>query len=272
MDAAQQFIEYQAHLAALRWYLEQGVDEALEPSPTDAAAMQPEEETPTLPVLAPDAGLSKPVAPAYLGKSEAQEEAAKLAASVQTLEELQSLMAGFDGLGLKRTASNTVFGTGFAQEPRLMVIRAAPSSEEDRSGEALDGPEGTLLKNMLAAIGLSKEGAEAQNAAYCTSLSPWRAPGGRGLNPGEAEIALPFLKKQIELVKPAFLLIGGVQVARALLNTQDSLSKLRGSYHIYNGNSASVKAIVTLDLADLLQNPLQKKNVWQDLLLLKSQF
>lgn len=134
---------------ALEWHLDAGVDEALEDKPVDRIVQLPSfTEAVEAPTPAP--AVRKAEAPP-LGASEAQKEALELAKAANTLEELREAIAGFDGIGLKKTATNLVFSDG-NPKASIMLIGDPPDAEEDRHGKPFVGASGQLMDLSLIHI------------------------------------------------------------------------------------------------------------------------
>ncbi len=274
-------MEQKAYKAALEWYLESGVDEALASDVLDRFAMS---AASAMPSAAPLSGAPQPQsdnAPAFvgaapmLGAADARLEAAKLAKSANTLEELSEIIAGFDGIGLKKTASNMVFCDG-NPNAHVMLIGEAPGDDEDRTGKPFGGMHGQLLDKILKAIGLDRSADDAAQGVYLSNLLNWRPPGNRTLAPGEIEASLPFIERHIQLAQPKVIILCGAIPAKALLGRTDGLSKMRKKWHDYmpqtpelQGGGASIPAIVSFHPSYLLRNPAQKRAVWEDMLSLK---
>ncbi len=183
--------------------------------------------------------------------------------NIKTLSELKTLVENFDGCALKLTATTTVFGDG-AEDARIVFIGEAPGADEDRMGKPFVGRSGQLLDKMLSAAGLER------SSCYITNILPWRPPGNRTPTDGEIAVCLPFLKRQIELINPDYIFIMGGSAANALLDVQDSISRLRGhwlEYQIEDGKKIPVLA--SFHPAYLLRNPGQKAKAWVDFLRLK---
>ena len=157
-----------------------------------------------------------------------------------------------------------VFGVG---NPRAdwMVIGEAPGAEEDRRGEPFVGRAGQLLDAMLRAIGLSR----AQNV-YIANVLKSRPPNNRDPRPEEVAACLPYLRRQIELIRPRLLLAVGRIAAQNLLATEESLSRLRGRVHRFG--ELNTPLVVTYHPAYLLRNPADKRKAWEDLKFARSVF
>ena len=181
----------------------------------------------------------------------------------QTLEELKELLSGFEGCNLKNTAASTVFGDGDVHA-RIMLIGEAPGADEDRQGKPFVGRCGKLLDKMLKAICLERSN------CYITNVLPWRPPGNRPPTDDEIAICIPFLKRQIQLINPDFiLLLGGISL-KSVMEISDSISRTRGKwleYVISENKTANVLA--TYHPSYLLRSSAQKAKVWADLLRFK---
>src|ERR1700693_3423153 len=93
-------------------------------------------------------------------------------------------------------------------------------------------------------------------------------PPPQNLNPnrGEVETCEPFLFRQIDIIKPRVIVALGKFAAQTLLRTLDPISRLRGRVYDYRG----AKLIPTFHPAYLLRNPSSKREVWQDMKLVRS--
>lgn len=189
--------------------------------------------------------------------------ARELCAKANSLEELKNLVQQFDGCNLKKTAASTVFGDGSAQA-RLVLIGEAPGADEDRIGSPFVGKCGKLLDKMLAAIHINRAD------CYITNVLPWRPPGNRTPTDEEIAICLPFLKRQIELIQPDFLLLLGGIALKSLLDMPDSISRTRGKWLEYViDEQKTAQVLATYHPSYLLRSPAQKAKVWSDLLRLQ---
>jgi uracil-DNA glycosylase len=157
-----------------------------------------------------------------------------------------------------------VFGVGNPHAD-WMVIGEAPGAEEDRRGEPFVGRAGQLLDAMLRAIGLSR----GQNV-YIANVLKSRPPNNRDPRPEEVAACLPYLRGQIELVRPRLLLAVGRIAAQNLLGTEESLSRLRGRVHHFG--ELNTPLVVTYHPAYLLRTPADKRKAWEDLKFARSVF
>lgn len=158
---------------------------------------------------------------------------------------------------LHRTRTQSVFGVGNPQAEWL-VVGEAPGAEEDRRGEPFVGRAGQLLDAMLKAIGLAR----GQNV-YIANVLKSRPPGNRDPKPEEVASCLPYLTRQIELIRPVLILAVGRVAAQNLLATDLPLGRLRGKVHSFGPLNSPL--VVTYHPAYLLRTPADKRRAWEDL-------
>ena len=225
-------------LAALRWQIDAGVDEATldtaadrfaehkkgmspaaamatAPTPTPTPTPTPETTPAPRPAIPENPGITRPVAPLAATDS-INENARDLANGCVDLASLRKALENFAGCPLKTTATNLVFGVG-SPTADLMLIGEAPGREEDRQGEPFIGASGQLLESMLGFVGLSRE-----SNVYITNILPWRPPGNRQPTAAETSACLPFLERHIALVAPRVLMFLGGNSAKTLLNRTEA--------------------------------------------------
>lgn len=268
------------NIQALQWHIDHGADEVLVDTPIDRTAI------PELPkrddVKAHKSSSAKPAMTGFqdnvvqadmMGAAQAIIEAQKLAAGCTTLEELADAIQKFDGLSVKKTATNMVFADG-NPKASVMLIGEAPGADEDIEGKPFVGISGQLLDRILACIDLSRGDENPQKSVYISNILNWRPPGNRTPTQAEIDISLPFIERHIALVKPKMIILCGGVVAKGLLRRTESISKLRGVFHDYqvseglhNGDNEVIPAMVTYHPEYLLKTPAQKKAVWADMLM-----
>jgi DNA polymerase len=170
--------------------------------------------------------------------------------------ELRAAVAACTRCPLSATRTQTVFGVG-SVEATWLIVGEAPGAEEDRQGEPFVGRAGQLLNAMLRAIGLEREQVFIANVLKC------RPPRNRDPAPLEAAQCLPYLERQIALLKPRIMLAVGRISAQNLLKTDVSLGRLRGQVHHFG--VSRVPLVVTYHPAYLLREPAEKRKAWEDL-------
>jgi uracil-DNA glycosylase family 4 len=151
-----------------------------------------------------------------------------------------------------------VFGVG-NPEADLMFVGEAPGHDEDVQGIPFVGRAGQLLTKIIEAIGLTRDDVYIANVIKC------RPPQNRNPEQDEVETCEPFLFQQIDTIKPKVVIALGTFAARALLRTLDPISRLRGRVYDYRG----AKLVPTFHPAFLLRNPASKREVWEDMKLVK---
>ncbi len=139
-----------------------------------------------------------------------------------------------------------------------LFIGEAPGGDEDRQGEPFVGQAGKLLDAMLAGIGLQRG-----RNVYIANIVKSRPPGNRDPEPEEVAACLPYLERQIDLIRPKLIVVLGRIAAQTLLVTDTPIGKLRGHVHQYRG----VPMVVTYHPAYLLRIPADKAKTWEDLVL-----
>ena len=252
-------------LAWLRLQVEWGADEALADQPLDRrSAPAPRPAPATRPAMELSAGATAghvPSAPpACIGNAVAQAQA--LAAAASSPEALEAALAGFTGCSLRTTATRLVFRDG-AGTTGLVLIADVPGADEDRAGLPFAGSAATLLDSMLASAGLDRA------TSLCTSLLPWRPPGGRPPTEQEVQTCLPFLHRHLALVQPRYgLLIGGL-AARTLLPAVGRRPRAGWQSMAIPGLSDPMPTLALPSLAHIGATPAAKRDAWADLLRLR---
>ncbi len=155
--------------------------------------------------------------------------------------------------------TQVVFGVG-NPDADLMFVGEAPGRDEDVQGIPFVGRAGQLLTKIIEAIGLTREDVYIANVIKC------RPPENRNPEPDEVETCEPFLFQQIDIIKPKVIVALGKFGAQTLLRTLDPISRLRGRVYDYRG----AKLIPTFHPAYLLRNPSSKREVWEDMKLVRS--
>ncbi len=170
------------------------------------------------------------------------------------LEAVATEASGCEACRLSEKRQKVVFGAGDPNAD-LMLIGEGPGANEDREGLPFVGAAGQLLTRIIEAIGLKREGVYIANIVKC------RPPGNRDPQPDEVTACGSFLARQIEFVQPKVIVALGRVAAQALLDTDQSLGRLRGSWFEVQG----VPTRVTYHPAALLRNEDLKRPAWQDM-------
>ena len=172
----------------------------------------------------------------------------------KTLEEIRAEMGDCRRCKLYAGRTHLVFGDG-APNARLMFVGEAPGAEEDLQGVPFVGASGQLLNRMLNKLGLRRE------EVYIGNIIKCRPPGNRDPEADEITACLPFLKKQIQAVRPQVLVTLGRPATQALLGTREPLTRLRGHWQRYQ----DIRVMPTFHPSYLLRAPQERKKTWADM-------
>ncbi|WP_245549249.1 uracil-DNA glycosylase [Noviherbaspirillum massiliense] len=181
---------------------------------------------------------------------------------------IKAAVAGCVKCRLCHGRTKTVFGVG-DEKAKWLFVGEGPGRNEDQTGEPFVGPAGKLLDNMLLPLGVKRgENAYIANIVKCR---PTDASGkDRPPTPEEAAACMPYLQRQIALIKPTIIVALGKTAALSLLglDPETPVSSLRGKVHRYQ----NLPLVVTYHPAYLLRNTVDKKKAWMDLCLAMSTY
>jgi len=155
---------------------------------------------------------------------------------------------------LWETRTKTVPGQG-SIHPDIMFIGEGPGADEDLKGIAFIGRAGQLLTKIIEAMGYTRDEVFIGNIVKC------RPPGNRTPLPHEMQTCMPYLHRQIALLKPKVLVALGGTAAKGLLEIETGITKVRGNWYTYEG----IDLMPTYHPAYLLRNSSGKKHVWADM-------
>jgi DNA polymerase len=217
---------------ALAWWLEAGVDVAVQESPRNWLQPAPPSSAPL--ETAPPPNVVEP--------------------SHETLAELQQWLASSMQLPLASATAKRIMPHG-PEDPAIMLLSDAPTFEDSASGQPIGGEAWELATRMLKAIAIPID------RAYSASLSCLHAPGSK-LSPSEREKCAEIARKHIKLARPKRLLLLGDGPSQALIGK--SLVQARGHVHKIEG----VRTVATFHPRALINQPSNKSLAWKDLLLL----
>ena len=147
-----------------------------------------------------------------------------------------------------------------------MLIGEAPGYEEEKKGELFVGPAGQKLDDILKAMGLSRDEVYLSVIVKFRPATPRQTTNNRKPNPQEMAACLPFIRAEIDIVRPACIIALGGTAAEGLLGLNGSVATMRGSWHTLDG----IPVRVTYSPGYLLQsnaNLTIKRQVWEDMLL-----
>lgn len=155
---------------------------------------------------------------------------------------------------ISKTRKQPVLGEGNLNA-RLVFVGEAPGADEDQQGRPFVGAAGKLLTKIIESIGLKRE------EVYICNVLKCRPVGNRNPAPEEIRNCNPYLEEQLEIIKPELICALGTFAAQTLLNTKESIGRLRGQQHTYK----EIPVIPTLHPAALLYHPQNKRLVWEDM-------
>jgi uracil-DNA glycosylase len=173
----------------------------------------------------------------------------------KTLEELRAAIGDCHRCKLSSGRTHLVFGVG-NPNAKVMFVGEGPGRDEDLQGIPFVGRAGQLLTDIITkGMKLQREDVYIANVVKC------RPPENRNPEPDEVESCEPFLKKQVDLVKPKIIVALGKFAVQCLLQSKQPITRLRGQWHEYQG----IRLMPTFHPAYLLRNPGDKKLVWEDI-------
>jgi uracil-DNA glycosylase len=199
--------------------------------------------------LAPSGGAQSPARP-----SDAPPATQDTPAPRETLSAIAAAIAACTLCPLHATRTNTVPGQG-NPHPDVLFVGEAPGRDEDLRGEAFVGRAGQLLTRMIAAMGYGRD------AVFIGNILKCRPPNNRTPLPEEMQTCLPYLRRQIALLRPKVIVALGATAVKGLLDVQTGITKLRGRWHTFEG----IALMPTFHPAYLLRNPAAKHDAWRDL-------
>jgi uracil-DNA glycosylase len=164
---------------------------------------------------------------------------------------------------LCETRTRTVFGVG-SPRARLVFVGEAPGFEEDRRGVPFVGRAGEMLDRIVVAMGLSRD------LVYICNVLKCRPPNNRDPAAEEILTCSPYLFQQLAWIRPEVIVALGAPAARTLLNSSDSIGRLRGRFHEFRlpgeyGVAEPIPLMPTYHPAYLLRTPSEKRKSWSDL-------
>jgi DNA polymerase len=183
-----------------------------------------------------------------------------LIAAAASLVDLQRAIAGCLACALGPGRMKFVFGEG-APDARLMFVGEGPGRDEDLQGRPFVGKAGELLDKMIGALGLAREQVYIANVVKC------RPPDNRTPTPDEARTCLGYLRRQIELVRPAVIVTLGATPLRELVGVSEGITRVRGQWQRVKVGDREIPVMPTFHPAYVLRQYTQdvRRAVWEDL-------
>jgi uracil-DNA glycosylase family 4 len=158
---------------------------------------------------------------------------------------------------------SVVFGVG-NPKAELMFVGEAPGADEDMKGEPFVGRAGELLTKIIQTMGYQRSEVFIANVLKCRPDMPPGASGNRQPTPGEMETCLPYLRQQIDLIRPKAMVALGGTAMRGLFGKEEPMNQMRGRWHQFG----SIPVMATFHPSYLLRNQALslKRKVWEDML------
>ncbi len=250
-------------LAALRTHLEQLRDEGVtevevNPATLEALRVKGKKRPAVMREAAPvrpAAPVRKPAAPAPVRASSSNPAASAHPETTAGLVAIAGEAAACRACRLCEKRTNVVPGQGHPN-PDIMFIGEGPGADEDEQGLAFVGRAGQLLTDIIKAMGYTRDEVFIGNIVKC------RPPDNRKPEPDEMAACLPFLERQIALLKPRYIVTLGATAYTGLFKEEEvAITKQRGLWREFNG----IPVMPTLHPAYLLRNPAAKRDVWTDM-------
>ena len=174
-------------------------------------------------------------------------------------EALAAAVAACRKCRLCERRKQAVLGVG-DRDADWLFVGEGPGADEDEKGEPFVGQAGKLLDNMLAAIDLRRG-----HDVYIANAVKCRPPNNRTPEAAETAACLPYLERQIELIRPKLIVALGRPAAATLLGTEVKIGAARGKVFEHRG----IPLVVTYHPAYLLRNLMDKALSWEDLLFMR---
>lgn len=192
------------------------------------------------------------------------------AAALPVLEQVAQEVRACTKCGLCDTRTQAVPGVGTARSG-IVFVGEAPGADEDRLGEPFVGRAGQLLDRIIKAMDdarLIPNLPLDRSTVYICNVLKCRPPENRNPLPHEVESCSPYLRRQLEAMKPRIICCLGKFAAELLVRAKGTIGGLRGKVYRYQG----AKLIVTYHPAACLRNPAYKRPVWEDMQLLAREY
>jgi len=177
-------------------------------------------------------------------------------------DQVQEIAQKCEKCQLSKGRNKVVFGHG-PVPCDLMLIGEAPGADEDLQGLPFVGRAGQLLTKILESVGIKRP-----DDIYIANTVKCRPPNNRAPLGSEQEACRPYLEAQIKFIKPKIILLAGAPACKAILKSDEAMSKIRGKWLKLPGTEISVMPI--FHPAYLLRNPSKKKGspkwlTWEDM-------
>lgn len=178
------------------------------------------------------------------------------------MDELSRAISGCTKCRLHLNRTNTVLGEGNT-DAKVMFIGEAPGADEDRLGRPFVGKAGQLLDKALNALDFYRD-----KNFYICNICKCRPENNRTPEDDEAEACLPYLRRQVVIVKPKIIVCLGATSAKHIIDKQARITLIRGKWFERKG----FYIIATFHPAALLRDESKKRLFWEDLKMVKEKY
>lgn len=183
-----------------------------------------------------------------------------LISEIKNLNEFELFIKESANIDFKKFSNKPVINDG-NKDSDIMFISDMPRIEDEQIGKPFQGEVGILLEKMLVSISLKKKN------IYLANFFPWRPLKPANISNQDIIKFLPYMQKQIEIIKPKIIMLFGPITAKAILNSNLDFATLRGNWYNYesiNLNKA-IPCLVSYHPNDLINQTKYKKFSWEDL-------
>ncbi len=178
----------------------------------------------------------------------------------ETLEEIRADLGECARCKLHQGRNTIVFGSGNPQA-EVVFVGEGPGADEDAQGLPFVGRAGQLLTEMINNSAQRMKVPLRREHVYICNVIKCRPPSNRTPEKDEIDTCSPFLLRQLDSIRPRAVVALGATAARVLLNTGESMARLRGRWFDYRG----ARLLVTYHPAYLLRDPSKKREAWEDM-------
>jgi DNA polymerase len=217
--------------------------------------------------MAPVLTLEPPIAAPPAAPADLTVEGGSKAERLESLRKQAEHWAPAKALGTLR--ETMVFAVG-NPDAKIMLVGEAPGYQEEKEREPFVGPAGQKLNDILKAMGISREEVYISNIVKFRPATPRQTTNNRKPNPEEMAACMPFVRAEVDIIRPACIVALGGTAAEGLLGLTETVGSMRGSWHNFDG----IPVRVTYHPSYLLQSGANlsiKRQVWEDMLTVMEQ-
>ena len=139
-------------------------------------------------------------------------------------EFLKKNMNACEQCSLYKTRTHVVVGSGDISA-QIMFIGEAPGKNEDEAGEPFVGAAGKRLDELLSDAGINR------SEVYIANILKCRPPKNRNPKAEEIQKCTPFLRQQLQIIQPLYVVTLGNFATQYMLDTKVGISELRGKFY-----------------------------------------